>query len=171
MLKKKNEEDIQGMKRKSEEKIEVLRRENARMKHKFNGEPTVLETIEGELPPPKNTHPRTQEVESSYQDNTRPTSINILGTTPWWSPFVEAIMEVPLLSTWNNVTLDKYDGTTDPDEHVDAYLTQVSLYTTEDTLLCRVFPTSLKGVSLSWFTRLPARSIDFFDTLTTRFEA
>jgi len=159
------------MKRKSEEEIEALRRENALMKHKFNGEPTVLETIEGELPPTKNTHLITQEAESSYQDNTRLASTNTLGTTPWWSPFVEAIMELPLLSTWNNLMFDKYDGTTDPDEHVDAYLTQVSLYTTKDTLLCRVFPTSLKGVSLSWFTRLPARSIDCFDTLATRFGA
>jgi len=45
-------------------------------------------------------------------------------------------MEVPLPTTWKNPTLDKYDGTTDPDEHVEAYVTQVSLYTAEDALLC-----------------------------------
>jgi len=49
------------MKRKSEEEIEALRRENAQMKQKLNGEPTVLEFIEGQLPPTKNTHSGTQE--------------------------------------------------------------------------------------------------------------
>ena len=80
-------------------------------------------------------------------------------------------MEVPLSSTWKNPALDKYDGTTDLDEHVDAYVTQVSLYTAEDALLCRVFLTSLKGASLSWFTRLPTHSIDCFDTLVKKFGA
>ena len=80
-------------------------------------------------------------------------------------------MEVPLSSTWLNPTLDKYDGFTDPDGHVDAYLTQINLYNAEDALLCRVFPTFLKGATLSWFTRLPARSIDCFDTLVVKFGA
>jgi len=80
-------------------------------------------------------------------------------------------MEVSLSCTWKNPTLDKYDGTTDPDEHVDAYVTQVSLYITEDALLCRVFPSSLKGATLSWFTRLSAHSIDCFDTLVRKFGA
>jgi len=37
--------------------------------------------------------------------------------------------------------------------------------------LCRVFPTSLKGTALSWFTRLPTHSIDYFDTLVKNFGA
>ena len=63
--------------------------------------------------------------------------------------------------------MDKYDETTDPDEHADAYVTQVSLYMTEDALLCRVFPTSLKGTALNWFTRLPPHSINCFDILVS----
>jgi len=80
-------------------------------------------------------------------------------------------MEVPLPSTWKNPAFDKYDGTTDPGEHVDAYVTQVSLYIAEDALLCRVFPTSLKGVAFSWFARLPTHSIECFDTLVKKFGA
>ena len=76
------------------------------------------------------------EVGSSYQENIRPVSTNALGTTPQRSPFAETILEVPLSGTWNNPTLDKYDGTTNPDEHVNAYLTQVGLHTSEDALWC-----------------------------------
>jgi len=64
---------------------------------------------------------------------------------------------------------DQYDGTTDPEEHIDIFTTQVGLYTTEDAILCHFFPTSLKGTTLRWFTRLPPNSVDCFDTLTTRF--
>ena len=151
MLKKKNDEEIQGMKRKNAEDITALKKKNTRMKQKLNEEPTLQETIEGECPQTRNIHhtnPRTEEVGSSYQENTRPTTTSTSGTTSWRNLFVESILEVPLLSTWKNPTLDKYDGTIDPDEHVDAYITQVSLYTIEDALLCRVFPTSLKGATL-----------------------
>ncbi|XP_020225119.1 uncharacterized protein LOC109807002 [Cajanus cajan] len=67
-------------------------------------------------------------------------------------PFVDGIMEVPLPPTWKPLNIERYDGTTDPDEHIDAYVTQVNLYTNEDAILCRVFPTSLKGAALSWYT-------------------
>jgi len=66
-------------------------------------------------------------------------------------------------------SLDKYDGSTDPDEHIDVYVTQLSLYMTDDNIFCKVFPISLKGATLSWFTRLPPQSIDSFETLVTKF--
>uniref|UniRef100_A0A151UDV6 Retrotransposon gag domain-containing protein n=1 Tax=Cajanus cajan TaxID=3821 RepID=A0A151UDV6_CAJCA len=78
-------------------------------------------------------------------------------------------MQSALLDHWKSLPLDKYDGTTDPDEHVDVFLTQVTLSTTDDAALCRIFPTSLKGRALSWFTRLPANSIDSFSTLASQF--
>jgi len=65
--------------------------------------------------------------------------------------------------------MSRYDGTTDLEEHVDVFTTQAGLYTSDDAILYRVFPTSLKGSALNWFTRLPPNSIDCFDTLVTRF--
>ncbi|XP_020239297.1 uncharacterized protein LOC109818267 [Cajanus cajan] len=45
----------------------------------------------------------------------------------------------------------------------------VTLSTTDDAALCQIFPTSLKGRALSWFTRLPPNSIDSFNTLSSQF--
>ena len=45
----------------------------------------------------------------------------------------------------------------------------MSLYTTDDAVLCRVFPTTLKGGALSWFTKLPPNSVDCFETLVAKF--
>ncbi|XP_020229507.1 uncharacterized protein LOC109810455 [Cajanus cajan] len=84
-------------------------------------------------------------------------------------PFTPNNMQSSLLNHWKSLPLDKYDGTTDPDEHVDVFLTQVTLSTTDDAALCRIFPTSLKGRALSWFTRLPANLIDSFNTLASQF--
>jgi len=170
LLKKKSEEEIRGVKRRSEEEMETLRKENARMKQKLAEKPDILEVVD-DIPPGDNANTNIHEVGSSYQENIRPTSTNALGTTPRRSPFAETILEVPLPGTWNNPTLDKYDGTTDPYEQVNVYLTQIGLHTTEDALRFRIFPTSLKGAALSWFTRLPAQSIDCFDTHATKFGA
>ncbi|XP_020215687.1 uncharacterized protein LOC109799523 [Cajanus cajan] len=84
-------------------------------------------------------------------------------------PFTSSVMHTTLLDHWKSLPLDKYDGSTDPGEHVDIFLTQVTLSTTDDAALCRIFPTSLKGRALSWFTRLPANSVDSFNTLASQF--
>jgi len=45
---------------------------------------------------------------------------------------------VELPYAWKGLTMDRYDGRTIPDEHVDVFATQVELYTTGDAffLLC-----------------------------------
>ena len=75
-------------------------------------------------------------------------------------------MEADIPLGWK---MERYDGTTDPDEHLDAFLTQANLYTNDDVILCRVLPTSLKGATLTWYGELPPRSIDSFNTLVKRF--
>ena len=58
-------------------------------------------------------------------------------------------MDTPLSDNWKNLTIDKYDGSTYPDEHIAIYTTQISLYTWNDDIMCRVFPTTLKRATLS----------------------
>ncbi|RDX67142.1 hypothetical protein CR513_54005, partial [Mucuna pruriens] len=36
-------------------------------------------------------------------------------------PFIDGIIDTPLPTGWKNLTLDKYDGTTNLDEHIVAY--------------------------------------------------
>jgi len=86
-------------------------------------------------------------------------------------PFIDKIMNVELPSNWKGLSIDRYDGTADPDEHVDIYVTQISLYTDDDAVFSWVFPTSPKGTTLSWFTHLPYYSIDNFETLVSKFNA
>ncbi|KAG5001404.1 hypothetical protein JHK87_022476 [Glycine soja] len=80
-------------------------------------------------------------------------------------------MEANIPLGWKPLNLEQYDGTTDPNEHLDAFLTQANLHTKDDVILCRVFPTSLKGATLTWYNGLPPRSENNFDTLVERFSA
>ena len=73
-------------------------------------------------------------------------------------PFTDSIIGVPLLDKWKGFNLDRYDDTTDPDKHMYVYTMYMSLYTSDDAVLCWVFPTSLKGGALSWFTKLSPTS-------------
>ncbi|XP_068483112.1 uncharacterized protein [Phaseolus vulgaris] len=45
----------------------------------------------------------------------------------------------------------------------------MTLYTTDNNVWCKVFPTSLQGEPLTWFTELPPNSIDDFDVLAAKF--
>jgi len=64
-------------------------------------------------------------------------------------PFIDYVMGAQLSTMWKGFKMDRYDGTTNLDEHMDVYTTHMSLYTLNCAVLCRVFPTSLKGGALS----------------------
>lgn len=40
-------------------------------------------------------------------------------------------METKLPANWYGPVLDRYNGSTDPDEHIDIYIMQISLYTSD----------------------------------------
>ena len=80
-------------------------------------------------------------------------------------------MESDIPLGWKPLNLEWYNGTTNSDEHLDAFLTQENLYTNDDAILCRVFPTSLKEAALTLYDRLPSRSINSFNTLFERLSA
>jgi len=84
-------------------------------------------------------------------------------------PFTDFIANTPLLAQWEPFTLDCFTGETDPDEHLKVYITHVTLYTSQDVVFCKAFPTTLKGPTLEWFTTLPPYSIDSFDVLSHMF--
>ena len=67
------------------------------------------------------------------------------------------------------LNLERYEEATNPDEHLDTFLTQTELYTNDDVILCHVFPMFLKGGAMTWYVGLPPRSIDNFDTFVKHF--
>jgi len=83
--------------------------------------------------------------------------------------FTQFILETLLPKRWKMATFDKYDGTTNPDNHMRVFTHQMMFRAVSDPIWCRVFSTSLTGEALEWFSELPANNIDYFATLKARF--
>ena len=85
------------------------------------------------------------------------------------SPFTLYNLETPLPEKWKMPTFDKYDSTTNLDNHMRVFMHQMMFHAVSDPIWSRVFSTSLTGEALEWFSELPANSIDSFATLKARF--
>ncbi|XP_026451917.1 uncharacterized protein LOC113352293 [Papaver somniferum] len=62
-----------------------------------------------------------------------------------------------------------YDESSDPAAHLRYYNRMLTRWDQDDAILCRYFPSSLKGSDLSWFDNLPPNSIDSYDQLIEKF--
>ncbi|XP_026450758.1 uncharacterized protein LOC113350868 [Papaver somniferum] len=62
-----------------------------------------------------------------------------------------------------------YDGSSDPAAHLRYYNHILARWEQDDAVLCRYFPSSLKGSALSWFDNLPPNSINSYGQLAEKF--
>ncbi|XP_030945831.1 uncharacterized protein LOC115970321 [Quercus lobata] len=85
------------------------------------------------------------------------------------SPFTVAVLECPVPSKFRLPQLEPFDGLKDPQDHLNTFKTTLGLQQPPDEILCRSFPTTLKGAAREWFTKLPNSSIDNFDQLSSAF--
>ncbi|KAG5088120.1 hypothetical protein JHK86_000732 [Glycine max] len=91
------------------------------------------------------------------------------------NPFLADIIDTLLHPTWKGVTLDKYDVTTNLDEHIDNNVVQEGLFIMDDIVLCKFnhmlviyfqvestrFPSRVhlldQGFTFTLFTRYPSQ--------------
>nr|XP_023891872.1 uncharacterized protein LOC112003880 [Quercus suber] len=85
------------------------------------------------------------------------------------SPFTTTVLECPVPSKFRLPLLEPFDGLKDPQDHLNTFKTTLGLQQPPDEILCRSFPTTLKGAAREWFTKLPTSSVDNFEQLSSSF--
>ncbi|GAU22605.1 hypothetical protein TSUD_135050 [Trifolium subterraneum] len=87
-------------------------------------------------------------------------------------PLSRRIMDIPLPRGLEKPPmLDKYDGTTDPDEHVQSVETALDYRNLRGSIKCKLFPLSLVRGASAWWRNLPPGSIDSWEELCRTFTA
>ena len=79
------------------------------------------------------------------------------------SPFTIAVLECPVPSKFRLPQLEPFDGLKDLQDHLNTFKMTLGLQQPPGEILCRSFPTTLKGATREWFTKLPTSSIDNFE--------
>ncbi|XP_065626768.1 uncharacterized protein LOC136066408 [Quercus suber] len=85
------------------------------------------------------------------------------------SPFTASINDHPLPPKFKMPSLDSYDGNRDPFDHIATFKTIMHLQGVPDEIMCRAFPTTLKGPARVWFSKLPPNSVSSFGKLSKLF--
>jgi hypothetical protein len=85
------------------------------------------------------------------------------------SPFTKKVDEYPLPAKFKVPHLETFDGLKDPLDYLDSFRTVMRLQGVLDEIMCRAFPTNLRGLARVWFNQLETGSIDTFAQLSRAF--
>ena len=78
------------------------------------------------------------------------------------SPFTASVSLFPLPLKFRMPQVNSYDGSKDPLNHLESFKTFMHLQEGADEIMCRAFPTTLKGPARIWFSKLTPNSIGTF---------
>ena len=87
------------------------------------------------------------------------------------SPITKNIDDAVLPRRFHQPTFSLYDGRSDPVEHVSYFSQKMAIYSRDEALMCKVFPSNLGLVAMRWFNGLEANSVESFKKLTRAFGA
>jgi ribosomal protein L25 (general stress protein Ctc) len=85
------------------------------------------------------------------------------------SPFTKAVISFPLPSKFRMPSLETFDGSKDPLDHLESFKTVMCLQGVPDEIMCRAFPTTLKGPARVWFKKMTPGSVGSFAQLSRLF--
>ncbi|XP_073137649.1 uncharacterized protein [Henckelia pumila] len=85
------------------------------------------------------------------------------------SPFTDGILSEALPKGVKIPSLPEFDGTSDPQDHIDKFYVKADLYDITDAAYCKIFRTKLSGRTLTWFNKLPSGSIANLEQITNYF--
>ncbi|CAJ2677123.1 unnamed protein product [Trifolium pratense] len=87
-------------------------------------------------------------------------------------PLSRRIRELPLpVGLEKPPAMDTYDGSTDPDEHIENLEALLEYRNVRGSIKCKLFPTTLRKGAMAWYKSLAPGSVDSWSDLCARFRA
>ena len=118
------------------------------------------------FPPAPPTHPTFCTVPTFY---VTPTTLIQRLNHMLSSPLGQHILDYEPPHGFAILAFTTFDCLSDPYDHMLHYNQAMRLNTSNDRLLCKIFPASLRGPTLAWFHKLPRNSINSFNELWVAF--
>ena len=84
-------------------------------------------------------------------------------------PFMASINGHPLPPKFKMPSLDSYDGTRNPFDHIVTFKITMHLQRVPNEIMCRAFLTTLKGPAQVWFSKIPPNTVSSFKELSKLF--
>uniref|UniRef100_A0A2N9G3C1 RNA-directed DNA polymerase n=1 Tax=Fagus sylvatica TaxID=28930 RepID=A0A2N9G3C1_FAGSY len=107
------------------------------------------------------------EMKDEFKGRTTKNLDDLVHTTD--SPFTKSVISFPLPSKFRMPSLDTFDGSRDPLDHLESFKTVMCLQGVPDEIMCRAFPTTLKGPARVWFKKITPDSVGSFAQLSRLF--
>ena len=85
------------------------------------------------------------------------------------SPFIAPVISFSLPLKFCMPQVESYNGSKDPLDHLESFKTLMHLQGVVDEIMCKAFPTTLKGPARIWFSSLAPNSIGTFKELSAQF--
>ena len=85
------------------------------------------------------------------------------------SPFTASINNHSLPPKFKMPSLDSYDRTRDPFNHITTFKTTMHIQGVPDEIMYRAFPTTLKGPARVWFSKILPNIVSSFEELSKLF--
>ena len=82
------------------------------------------------------------------------------------SPFTISVNSFHLPQKFRMPQIESYDGVKYPLDHLETFKTLIHLQGVPDEIMCRAFPTTLKGPARIWFSKLTPNSVNTFKELS-----
>ncbi|GKV28953.1 hypothetical protein SLEP1_g37937 [Rubroshorea leprosula] len=90
-------------------------------------------------------------------------------STPIPTPLNTNIIHEPYPPGFRMPQLETYDGTKDPNDHLHAFYSVMQAQNASDALMCKIFPSTLRGNAQTWYYSLLQSSIGSYAELAASF--
>ncbi|CAL1395280.1 unnamed protein product [Linum trigynum] len=87
------------------------------------------------------------------------------------NPLAKSLFRTQVPPNFSSLRLPTYDGTSDPTDHLSAFMLKMKLINASNADLCKVFPVTFGSQCRTWYTSLPEGIIEKFKQFTTLFSS